>query len=344
MEEYFKNLDSGKKAYVVGTILYNIFSINEDNKTIYVVLEDIYCDSVKNIFENISDIHKSNDSSRYVINNEYILNYLHDFFNISDFSQFRKVNEIDIEYVVKNNSKTDVIEFFKAYYEKYGNLCYDDEKSQYKCSIVSYSNHNLKILTDFFNIPFKSSKFHNLSQILFSGVNIIDFLGLIYGNVDLLLNKNEYLNFLKIINDERPELKFLKTSTNAIQPLKANFSDVGYDLSIINEVKNFNSKTKLYGTGIILDIPVGYYVEIVPRSSISKSGYILANSIGIIDCSYKGELYVALTKIVDEADDITFPFKCCQMIMKKQIYPKMIEVKEFENSSKRADGGFGSSG
>ena len=132
-------------------------------------------------------------------------------------------------------------------------------------------------------------------------------------------------------------------STNLLIQNKANFSDVGYDLSIIAIAKEFNSKTKLYNTGIKIDIPIGYYVEIVPRSSISKSGYMLANSIGIIDCSYKGELFVALTKVCDDTPEISFPFKCCQLIMKKQIFPDMVETNELE-VSKRAEGGFGSSG
>jgi dUTP pyrophosphatase len=100
--------------------------------------------------------------------------------------------------------------------------------------------------------------------------------------------------------------------------------------------------TALYNTGIKLDIPIGYYVELVPRSSISKSGYMLANSIGIIDCSYKGELLVALTKISANAAEIEYPFRCCQLIMKKQIFPYIVEVTDLEES-KRAEGGFGSS-
>jgi dUTP pyrophosphatase len=144
-------------------------------------------------------------------------------------------------------------------------------------------------------------------------------------------------------------------SDDAVIPTKANFSDVGYDLSIIGLHSVLSKKTEplrastsytpittLYKTGIKLEIPLGYYVEIVPRSSISKSGYMLANSIGIIDCSYKGELLVALAKINEDADDIKFPFRCCQLIMRKQIYPELIAVQEVE-ATKRLEGGFGSS-
>jgi len=69
---------------------------------------------------------------------------------------------------------------------------------------------------------------------------------------------------------------------------------------------------------------------------------MLSNSIGIIDASYKGELFVALTKIDEESHDIEFPFRCCQMIMKKQIYPQLKELCELTTTS-RGEGGFGSS-
>jgi dUTP pyrophosphatase len=111
-----------------------------------------------------------------------------------------------------------------------------------------------------------------------------------------------------------------------------------------------NSDTVLYDTGIKLEIPNGYYVEIVPRSSISRSGYMLANSVGIIDQGYTGNLYVALRKINKDCEDLVMPYKCCQIIMKKQIYPKIViedivstETDSHNNSgTSRGSGGFGS--
>jgi dUTP pyrophosphatase len=69
---------------------------------------------------------------------------------------------------------------------------------------------------------------------------------------------------------------------------------------------------------------------------------MLANSIGIIDCSYKGELFVALTKMDDSAH-IEYPYRCCQLIMRKQIFPEMVEINEVDTNTNRAEGGFGSS-
>ena len=52
------------------------------------------------------------------------------------------------------------------------------------------------------------------------------------------------------------------------------------------------------GTGWSICPPSGYYVEIHPRSSIAKKGWMLANSTGIIDPDYTGELIIALTPTI----------------------------------------------
>lgn len=199
---------------------------------------------------------------------------------------------------------------------------------------LSYNNEDfLKMIT----VPYKIKD----DNIIITKVNYIDFVGKLYAESTEHLYDDS--NFNKIINCNQPVIHFVKQSKDAIIPTKANFSDVGYDISILNVHKKINSKTTLYDTGICLNIPVGYYVEIVPRSSIVKSGYMLSNSIGIIDCSYKGNLYVGLTKVCDDAIEIEYPFKCCQLIVRKQVFPKFIEMKMEEMvESKRNKGGFGS--
>jgi dUTPase len=70
-------------------------------------------------------------------------------------------------------------------------------------------------------------------------------------------------------------------------PTKSHDSDVGYDLSILKKAKDLNETTALYHTGLKATIVENeFYLEIVPRSSISKSGYMLSNSFGVIDSSY----------------------------------------------------------
>jgi deoxyuridine 5'-triphosphate nucleotidohydrolase len=168
------------------------------------------------------------------------------------------------------------------------------------------------------------------------GCSSIDFLGFLYNNI------NNNISFVyNNYNLNLPKINVVKVDENAFIPSKKNWSDVGYDLSIINKIEDYNSKTALYDTGIKIQVDFGYYVEIVPRSSLSKSGYMLANSVGIIDNSYRGNLMIALTKVCDDAKEIEYPFRCCQMIMRKYVNTYLEEVGKVEKT-KRNEGGFGS--
>lgn len=134
----------------------------------------------------------------------------------------------------------------------------------------------------------------------------------------------------------------------AILPTQAHSTDVGYDLTLIDVAKQIDQYTALYETGIIVKPPVGYYFEIVPRSSLSKSGYMLSNSVGIIDCTYTGSLKVALTRVTTYVCDskinlnMILPSKCVQLILRKQ-YSTAFMVVESVNETERGQGGFGSS-
>ena len=141
-------------------------------------------------------------------------------------------------------------------------------------------------------------------------------------------------------------IKVMKSDPNAIVPFKHNKEDVGYDLTIIKKSdKPPSGKTILYNTGIRVIPPPGYYTTVVPRSSIYKSGYMLANSEGIIDPLYRGDIHVPLIKVDETKPDLELPFRGFQLILKK-FEEADIELNEeaFLEETKRGDGGFGSTG
>jgi dUTP pyrophosphatase len=134
-----------------------------------------------------------------------------------------------------------------------------------------------------------------------------------------------------------------------VVPKKASPSDIGYDLTLVRQVKKINNQTTMFDSSISVIPPNGYYIEIVPRSSLSCTGYIMANSVGIIDPSYRGTLKVVLTKIVPDAEDLVLPFTRFQLILRKiencDIVVNNIDMTDndkFENSTSRGGGGFGS--
>ena len=141
------------------------------------------------------------------------------------------------------------------------------------------------------------------------------------------------------------KLQFKKCVDNAIIPTKAYPSDTGYDLSIITIEKiittmSGNNEIITYDTGIAVACTEGYYTEVVPRSSFSKTGYMLANSVGIIDASYRGSIKIVITGD-KQLPTLQLPFKGFQLIIRKRVDAEVEVVDELDETV-RGDGGFGS--
>ena len=142
---------------------------------------------------------------------------------------------------------------------------------------------------------------------------------------------------------------FKKTREDAVTPAKAHPSDVGYDLTALEIVSSLSAHIlrdrastiycHFYDTGIAVKPPDGYYFEVAPRSSICKTGRWLANSVGIIDPSYRGSIKLALYS--NDPEPLQTPFRLCQLILRPALYPEFHEVEELDETE-RGSGGFGS--
>lgn len=140
-------------------------------------------------------------------------------------------------------------------------------------------------------------------------------------------------------------IKCIRKDSDAVLPTKAHYSDIGSDLVAIREHKLINEDIIMYDTGIVAIPPKGYYLEILPRSSISKTGWMLANSVGTIDPDYRGNLYIVLTRVIKSMPKIELPFCKCQLVLRKIEKSSLVEVTEEEiDVTERGSGGFGSTG
>lgn len=87
------------------------------------------------------------------------------------------------------------------------------------------------------------------------------------------------------------KIKFVKLLENAVVPTKAHPTDAGFDLTATS--RHFDEYgAVVYGTGIAVEIPVGYVGLVFPRSSVSKLDLSMANAVGVIDAGYRGEITV----------------------------------------------------
>jgi dUTP pyrophosphatase len=97
-------------------------------------------------------------------------------------------------------------------------------------------------------------------------------------------------------------------------------------------------------TGIRVEIPVGFEMQIRPRSGLAvKHGITLPNTPGTIDSDYRGPLGVALINLGAEPYTIQHGDRIAQMII-APVVQVGFEVVEALSDTARGEGGFGSTG
>ena len=101
---------------------------------------------------------------------------------------------------------------------------------------------------------------------------------------------------------------------------------------------------KLIRTGLSLEIPKGYEVQIRPRSGLAlKNGITVLNSPGTIDADYRGELRVILINHSADRFSITNAMRIAQMVVAQFSRVNLFEVEDLSETD-RGEGGFGSTG
>ena len=101
---------------------------------------------------------------------------------------------------------------------------------------------------------------------------------------------------------------------------------------------------KLIRTGLCLEIPKGYEVQIRPRSGLAlKNGITVLNSPGTIDADYRGELRVILINHSADRFLITNEMRIAQMVVAQFSRVDLFEVEDLSETD-RGEGGFGSTG
>ena len=129
-------------------------------------------------------------------------------------------------------------------------------------------------------------------------------------------------------------------------PQRSHPKDVGLDLTAM-ALEPHNERLFFVDTGISVEPPEGYYVEVVARSSLSKTDFILANSVGIIDPDYRGRIRLVLRYLgegsgVDAAAE-RIGRRVAQLILRCREEAN-VEVVSKLGETGRGSGGFGSSG
>ena len=140
-------------------------------------------------------------------------------------------------------------------------------------------------------------------------------------------------------------VKIVNQSGNAL-PEYATLGSSGMDIRafIAEPLVLQPSERVLVPTGIFVEIPLGYEIQIRPRSGLAiKQGITCLNTPGTIDADYRGEIKVILINLSSEPQTIHPVDRIAQMVVQKVEQIQWIAVSELSESD-RGSGGFGSTG
>ena len=140
---------------------------------------------------------------------------------------------------------------------------------------------------------------------------------------------------VKVINRSGMELPSYATPLSAGMDLRAAMEQ-SITLAPLERV--------LVPTGLFVELPEGYEMQIRPRSGLAaKHGITVLNSPGTIDADYRGEIKVILVNLSNTPFEIVPGERIAQAVVAQHAQVEWVETEQLE-STDRGAGGFGSTG
>ena len=141
------------------------------------------------------------------------------------------------------------------------------------------------------------------------------------------------------------ELPFRRLDPEASLPERAHPGDAGLDIRAAADVVIGPGERAKVPTGLAVAIPEGHAGLVLPRSGLaSRHGLTLANSPGLIDAGYRGEVLCAVVNLdPDEPVRIARGDRIAQLVVVEIPQLDAVWVHELPETS-RGGGGFGSTG
>lgn len=140
---------------------------------------------------------------------------------------------------------------------------------------------------------------------------------------------------IKVIRINETELPKYETVGSAGMDVRANIKE---------PITLAPGAIKLIPAGLKVEIPLGYELQVRPRSGLAlKHGLGMANSIGTIDSDYRGEIGVIAINLSDKPYTIQPEERIAQLVLNKVEQIEWVEVTEL-GTTERGAGGYGHTG
>lgn len=147
-------------------------------------------------------------------------------------------------------------------------------------------------------------------------------------------------------------IEAFKLDERAKLPSRALDEAIGYDIYafLLNESGRASKRlisrmnTVVIPTGLVLRPPKGFYLQICSRSGLAMKGIFVANSPGIVDPDYSGEIKILLFNGGYEAYYVEHEHRIAQVVVAPIVECTLLETKNEPHGVGRGAAGFGSTG
>jgi len=140
-------------------------------------------------------------------------------------------------------------------------------------------------------------------------------------------------------------IKFKKLHPEATLPKYAKQGDAAMDMTAVSMEVDEATGNLIYDTGLAMEIPEGHVCLLFPRSSVCKTQLSLANSVGVLDSSYRGPCKFVFRQSAHNR--VQNEYKVGDRVGQMMVIPhpimEPILVDELSTTDRGA-GGFGSTG
>lgn len=136
------------------------------------------------------------------------------------------------------------------------------------------------------------------------------------------------------------DVKIVLLHSDARVPFKSNPSDACYDVVAVS-YRQINDRVIEYDLGFAVELPLGTQLDLRPRSSIYKTGMVLANSIGTGDELYRRGYKAVFYDVLPDLPNYQPGDKVVQIQIPSYRHINWIVVDSIEETQR---GGFGSTG
>ena len=136
------------------------------------------------------------------------------------------------------------------------------------------------------------------------------------------------------------KIQFKKLSKEAQKPKFGKPGDAGADL-VATSMEWRGDLQIVYGTGLAVEIPEGMVGLVFPRSSVRDKNLSMANSVGVIDSGYRGEIMVTFNVTADDLDFVSkyvVGDRIAQLVIMPVPLAQYVEVEELSETSRGTEG------